>query len=59
MKPRLAKLGVVLTPSHWHVLSATSAHPAAGSRLGLATFLPPGGPHPGTAGTLALPALVS
>lgn len=43
LKPGLAKLGVALTPSHWHVLSATSAQPAAaGSRPGQATFLTPG-----------------
>lgn len=44
VKPSLAKLGVALTPSHWHILSATSAHPAADSRLGPATFLLPGAP---------------
>lgn len=45
VKPSLAKLGVALTPSHWHVLLATSAHPAAAdSSLGPATFLTPRAP---------------
>lgn len=46
VKSGLAKLGVALTPSHWHVLSATSAHSAAAadSSLGPATFLTPRAP---------------
>lgn len=31
VKPGLAKLGVALTPSLWHLLLATSTHPAAAS----------------------------